>query len=230
MKKLRPLSLLILVLLSNIVMAQSIRVLPVSTDIIGNNAAEMLYNRLNQAVSLNGMASTDNSNKFLLIPSVTVMSVEPTTTAPIQYVAEIEISLFLVDNSRKLLISQEILTRKGVADNENSAVLESIKSLKGRDPKLKKLIVNAKNEIIEYYNTECEKIIETITAYIEMEMYDEALDELNAIPQTDADLECYKNSIDILNKISVEQQTKSNNIIYTCKILNAHFPQYSNSP
>jgi len=194
-------------------MAQYIRVLPVSTDNIGNNAAEMLHDRLNQAVSLNGMASTDNSNKFLLIPSVTVTSVEPTTTIPVQYVAEIEISLSLVDNSRKLLISQEILTRKGVADNENSAVTESIKSLKGRDPKLKKLIVNAKNEIIEYYNTECEKIIETITAYIEMEMYDEALDELNAIPQTDADLECYKNSIDILNKISVEQQTKSNNII-----------------
>lgn len=213
MKKLRPLSLLVLVLLSNIVMAQYIRVLPVSTDNIGNNAAEMLHDRLNQAVSLNGMASTDNSNKFLLIPSVTVTSVEPTTTTPVQYVAEIEISLSLVDNSRKLLISQEILTRKGVADNESGAVTESIKSLKGRDPKLKKLIVNAKNEIIEYYNTECEKIIETITAYIEMEMYDEALDELNAIPQTDADLECYKNSIDILNKISVEQQTKSNNII-----------------
>ena len=213
MKKLRSLSLLVLVLLSNIVMAQYIRVLPVSTDNIGNNAAEMLHDRLNQAVSLNGMASTDNSNKFLLIPSVTVTSVEPTTTTPVQYVAEIGISLSLVDNSRKLLISQEILTRKGVADNENSAVTESIKSLKGRDPKLKKLIVNAKNEIIEYYNTECEKIIETITAYIEMEMYDEALDEINAIPQTDSDLECYKNSIDILNKISVEQQTKSNNII-----------------
>lgn len=213
MKKLRSLSLLILVLLSNIVMAQYIRVLPVSTDNIGNNVAEMLHDRLNQAVSLNGMASTDNSNKFLLIPSVTVTSVEPTTTTPVQYVAEIEISLFLVDNSRKLLISQEILTRKGVADNESGAVTESIKSLKGRDPKLKKLIVNAKNEIIEYYNTECEKIIETITAYIEMDMYDEALDEINAIPQTDSDLECYKNSIDILNKISVEQQTKSNNII-----------------
>ena len=70
MKKLRSLSLLILVLLSNIVMAQYIRVLPVSTDNIGNNAAEMLHDRLNQAVSLNGMASTDNSNKVLLIPSV----------------------------------------------------------------------------------------------------------------------------------------------------------------
>ena len=203
----------VMVLLANVVMAQSIRVLPVSTDNITGNAAEMLYNRLNQAVSLNGMASTDNSNKFLLIPSVAIISVEPTTTAPIQYMAEIEISLFLVDNSRKLLISQEILTRKGVADNEKNAVLEAIKSLKGRDPKLKKLIVNGKNEIIEYYNKECDKVIETIATYIEMEMYDEALNELNAIPQIDAALDCYKNSIDILSSISAEQQAQSNNNI-----------------
>lgn len=202
-----------MILLANVAMGQSIRVLPVSSDNITDNAAEMLYNRLNQAVSLNGMASTDNSNKFLLIPSVNIISIEPTTTAPIQYMAEIEISLFLVDNSRELLISQEILTRKGVADNEKNAVLEAIKSLKGRDPKLKKLIVNGKNEIIEYYNTECEKVIETITTYIEMEMYDEALNELNAIPQIDAELDCYKNSIDILSNISAEQQAQSNNKI-----------------
>lgn len=203
----------VMILLANVAMGQSIRVLPVSSDNITDNAAEMLYNRLNQAVSLNGMASTDNSNKFLLIPSVNIISIEPTTTAPIQYMAEIEISLFLVDNSRELLISQEILTRKGVADNEKNAVLEAIKSLKGRDPKLKKLIVNGKNEIIEYYNTECEKVIETITTYIEMEMYDEALNELNAIPQIDAELDCYKNSIDILSNISAEQQAQSNNKI-----------------
>lgn len=202
-----------MILLANVAMGQSIRVLPVSSNNITDNAAEMLYNRLNQAVSLNGMASTDNSNKFLLIPSVNIISIEPTTTAPIQYMAEIEISLFLVDNSRELLISQEMLTRKGVADNEKNAVLEAIKSLKGRDPKLKKLIVNGKNEIIEYYNTECEKVIETITTYIEMEMYDEALNELNAIPQIDAELDCYKNSIDILSNISAEQQAQSNNKI-----------------
>ncbi len=213
MKRIRTFIAFVLILLTNVVAAQSIRVMPVSTENINENAAEMLYNRLNQAVSLNGMASTDNSNKFLLIPSVAIISVEPTTTAPVQYVAEIEISLFLVDNSRELLIAQEILTRKGVADNENSAVSEAIKGLKGRDPKLKKLIVNGKNEIIEYYNTECEKVIETINTYIDMGMYDEALNELNAIPHIDAELPCYQNSIDILSNISAEQQSKSNNVI-----------------
>lgn len=190
--------------------AQTIRVLPVSTENISENAAEMLYNRLNQAVSLNGMASTDNSNKFLLIPSVTVMSIEPTPSVPIQYVAEIEISLYLVDNSRKLMMYQEILTKKGVADNESNAVLEAIKSLKGRDPKLKKMIVNGKNKIIDYYNSECDKVMQTISTYLEMGMYDEALNELNAIPQIDAELDCYKNSINILSQISAEQQANSN--------------------
>ncbi len=193
--------------------AQSIRVLPVSNKNIGDNAASMLYNRLNQAVSLNGLASTDNSNKFLLVPSVTVVSIEPTATAPVQYVAEIEISLFLVDNDRKMLMSQEILTKKGVAENENKAVAEAVNAVKSRDPRLKKLIVIGKNRIVEYYNTECDKVMETINAYLEMEMYDEALNELNAIPQIDAELDCYKNSIDVLSRISAEQQLSSKNNI-----------------
>lgn len=194
----------------NTIEAQTIRVLPVSSENISENAAEMLYNRLNQAVSLNGMASTDNSNKFLLIPSVTVISIEPTPSVPVQYVAEIEISLFLVDNSRKLMMSQEILTKKGVSVDETTAVLEAVKSLKGRDPKLKKMIVNGKNKILDYYNSECDKVMLTISTYLEMGMYDEALNELNAIPQIDAELDCYKNSINILSQISAEQQAKSN--------------------
>lgn len=211
MKKMRLfLVTFVFLVLSMCVEAQTVRVLPVSTSNITDAAAEMLYNRLNQAVSLNGMASTDNSNKFLLIPTVTIVSVEPTPVFPVRFVAEVEITLSLVDNSRKLLISQEILTKKGVAENEKKAVGEAIKSIKARDSKLKKFIVNGKKKILEYYNAECDKIVETINTYIEMEMYDAALNELNAVPQIDAELDCYKNSIDILNNISKEQQAKSN--------------------
>lgn len=211
MKQIKSLFLVsMIVAFVNAIEAQTLRVLPVSSENISENAAELLYNRLNQAVSLNGMASTDNSNKFLLIPSVTVISIEPTPSVPVQYVAEIEISLFLVDNSRKLMMSQEILTKKGVSVDETTAVLEAVKSLKGRDPKLKKMIVNGKNKILDYYNSECDKVMLAISTYLEMGMYDEALNELNAIPQIDAELDCYKNSINILSQISAEQQAKSN--------------------
>lgn len=193
--------------------AQSIRVMPVPSSNISEIAAEMLYNRLNQAVSLNGLASMDNTNKFLLVPYVTVVSIEPATTAPVQYLAEVEVSLFLVDNGRKMLISQEMLTKKGVARNGTKAVEEAIKSIKARDARLKKFIVNGKKKIVEYYNAECEKIVETINAYVELGMYDEALDELNAISLMDAESGCYKDSMDVLGRISAEQQAKSNNNI-----------------
>lgn len=211
MKKIRLalVALLMLVMVKSID-AQTIRVMAVSSSNISETAAEMLYSRLNQAVSLNGLASTDNTNKFLLVPSVTIVSIKPTATAPVQYLAEVEISLFLVDNARKVLISQEMLTKKGVAGKETKAVEEAIKSIKARDAKLKKFVINGKNKILEYYNTECDKVVETINAYIEMGMYDEALNELNAVPHIDAELDCYKESLDILSKISAEQQLKSN--------------------
>lgn len=214
MKKLRLILLAsLLCLLSLKSNAQYINVVSSSLSNIDAKAANMLYDRLNQMVSLNGIASIDNSNKFLLVPYVTVVSIEPTATAPINYVAELEIALYLVDNNKQLIMAQEILTKKGVADNEKKAIIEAIKSLKARDPKLKKMIVNGKNRIIEYYNTECDNVVKTINTYIEMGMYDEALNELNAIPHIETELECYKNSIDILSKISAEQQEKSNNNI-----------------
>lgn len=193
--------------------AQYINVVSSTTSNISATASNMLYDRLNQMVSLNGIASTDNSNKFLLVPYVTVVSIEPTATVPINYVAELEIALYLVDNSKKLIMSQDVMTKRGVADNETRAVVEAIKSVKARDPQLKKMIVNGKNRIIEYYNTECDNVMKTITTYIEMGMFDEALNELNAIPQIEAELDCYKNSIDVLSKISAEQQAKSNDNI-----------------
>lgn len=208
MKKIKTLLLtLFLVSVSFMTEAQSIRVLYPLTDNISDDASSILYNRLNQAVTLNGIGSTDNSNKFLLVPSVTVLSIEPTATAPINYVAEVEITMFIVDNSKKLLMSQETLVKKGVADNERKAVVEAIKSVKARDSKLKKMITIGKNRIIEYYNTECENVVKTINAYIDCGMYDQALSELNAIPQIDENTGCYDNALNILNKISQEQQS-----------------------
>lgn len=214
MKKIRTLLFVVFLLsVSYMAEAQTLRVLYPSTDNISDEASSILYNRLNQAVTLNGIGSTDNSNKFLLVPSVTVLSIEPTVTVPINYVAEVEVTMFVVDNSKKLLMSQETLVKKGVANNERKAVTEAIKSIKARDPKIKKMITIGKNRIIEYYNAECETIVKTINAYIDCGMYEEALSELNAIPQIDANTGCYDNTLNILSKISQEQQSAANESI-----------------
>jgi thioredoxin-like negative regulator of GroEL len=127
--------------------------------------------------------------------------------------AEVEISVFIVDNSRKLLMSQETFVKRGVGDNENKAVMEAVKALNARDSKLKKMITIGKNRIVEYYNTECETVVKTINTYLECGMVEEALNELHAIPQIDENTGCYDNSLNILSKISQEQQNAANDKI-----------------
>jgi len=128
-----------------------VRVLmPVNNEIKGD-ALTVLYNRLNQAVTLNGLGSTTNESRFLIVSSVTVLSKSVTTSIPPQHMAEVEVVLYFVDNVNKVIMSQETINKNGMADNDVAAVAKAIKSIQARDHKLKKLITTGKDRAIEYY-------------------------------------------------------------------------------
>ena len=161
MKKSKTLLLAVLVLISGTILkAQSemtmeqmipVRVMmPVNKDIKGD-ALMTLYNRVNQAVTLNGLGSSTNESRFLIVTSVTVLSKSATASIPPQFMAEIEVAFYFVDNINKVILSQEMITKKGMDDNDDKAVAKAIKSIQARDPKLKKLINIGKKRAIEYY-------------------------------------------------------------------------------
>ena len=111
MKKIKLLIIATLVLLTSFtVKAQDmsfeqmipVRVLmPVNKDVKGD-ALTVLYNRLNQAVTLNGLGSSTNESRFLIVSSVTVLSNEATASVPVQYMAEVEVAVYFVDNINKI--------------------------------------------------------------------------------------------------------------------------------
>ena len=65
--------------------------------------------------------------------------------------AEVEVAFYFVDNINKVILAQEMITKKAMDDNDNKAVAKAIKSIQARDPKLKKLINIGKTRAIEYY-------------------------------------------------------------------------------
>ena len=161
MGKIKSLLLAMLVLVSGALLkAQSemtmeqmipVRVMmPVNKEIKGD-ALTVLYNRVNQAVTLNGLGSSTNENRFLIVTSVTVLSKNATTSIPPQFMAEVEVAFYFVDNINKVILAQEMITKKAMDDNNNKAVAKAIKSIQARDPKLKKLINIGKTRAIEYY-------------------------------------------------------------------------------
>ena len=172
MKKIKLLLLALLVAISGAMLkAQNemsfeqmipVRVLmPVNNDVKGD-ALTVLYNRVTQAVTLNGLGSSTNESRFLIVTSVTILSKNVTTSIPPQFLAEVEVSFYFVefrrvlfrsDNVNKVILSQEMITKKGMDNNEDRAVAKAVKSIQARDPKLKKLITLGKKRAIEYYKT-----------------------------------------------------------------------------
>lgn len=125
-------------------------IMPVNKDVKGD-ALTVLYNRLNQAVTLNGLGSSTNESRFLIVTSITVLSKNVTTTIPPQHIAEVEMAFYFVDNVNKVILAQEIITKKGMDNTDDKAITRAINSVKARDPKLKKLINVGKKNAIEYY-------------------------------------------------------------------------------
>ena len=161
MKKIGIILLTVLLAISGIMLhAQSemtfeqmipVRVLMPENNAVKGDAITVLYNRLNQAVTLNGLGSSTNESRFLIVTSVTVLSKNVTTSIPPQFMAEVEMAFYFVDNVNKVILSQEIINKKGMDDTEDKAVSKAIKSVQARDPKLKKLINIGKKRAVEYY-------------------------------------------------------------------------------
>ena len=140
-----------------------VRVLmPINKEIKGD-ALTVLYNRLNQAVTLNGLGSSTNESRFLIVSSVTVLSKTATNSIPPQFMAEVEMSFYFVDNVNKIILAQEMITKKGMDNDADKAVAKAIKLVQARDPKFKKLIKIGKQRAIEYYKAIGENESDEIT-------------------------------------------------------------------
>lgn len=160
MKKIKFLILAAICAISGLLSAQDemsfeqmipVRVLMPKNDQVKGDALTVLYNNVNQAVTLNGLGSSTNESRFIIVTSVTILSKNVTTSIPPQYMAEVEVAFYFVDNINKVILAQEMITKKAMDDNDNRAVAKAIKSIKARDPKLKKLINIGKKRAVEYY-------------------------------------------------------------------------------
>ncbi len=163
------------------------------------DASNILFNRLNQAVALNGLGAS--SGKFLLVPRVSLLSKDVTTTIPQQFVVEIEVYLFIVDVTQKTILQQESIVLKGIAENENKALLKAVSSLQARNPRLKNLIVRGKDKIVAYYNTECDVLLKKAESLIARNMYYDAVIELESIPLLNNNVSCFEKSLQMLEQI-----------------------------
>lgn len=124
-----------------------------------DNATLILQERLKQAVVLNG-AARDNS-PFRLETEVLLLSCQATPSTPIQMIAELEIICSITDLLKEQTVQQTTFQLRGIDTTKDKAILNAVKQLRARDPKLKKCIVRGKEKLMESYRLELQEIYES---------------------------------------------------------------------
>ena len=127
------------------------------TGVAYDNAAQTLRNNLVQAFVLNGVAAVDS--RFTTVTNVVELSKDVTSSAPVMYITELEMSIFVIDLYTGTIFGQTSFTIKGVGDSEGASYMDAIRNVKARNPKLRTLITGTKDKIFAYFDAESDQII-----------------------------------------------------------------------
>ncbi len=146
------------------------------------DAVKSLGTKLNQMVTQNGFGST--SGQFVLTANVVTLDKQATATAPVQYVIDLEVSLFVLNVMEGVIVDEMSYTVKGIDRLENKAVIKAINTINARTPQVRTFMEGVRGKIIEYYNTRIPAIITKAKSLAERNEYEEALYVLSAVPES----------------------------------------------
>jgi len=182
---------------------------PEQADGIPSSARQILLNKMLQISVQNGLGASGENPRFCIVPSLNVISKEisPTAqeispTAPPMVVVNIEVTFFIVDAASKTIFSQTSVLVKGVGTNKNKAYISGIKNINVKAGQFKNFVETGKQKIIEFYNSQCDIILEHAQALSAQKRYEEALFNLLSVPEVCKD--CYGKSMDLSSAIYKE--------------------------
>lgn len=165
----------------------------VEADGIPATAQKQLINKMNQIAAKNGCAATANS-RFVITCTVDELTKDITATVPAMHAYTLGVTFFVGDGVEGRLFSSTTVEAKGVGQTPDKAYISALKSVKVSDPAIKAMVDKGKQEIVTYYNANCELIIAEAKAMAARHEYTQALAALTGIPNVC--VECYQKALD----------------------------------
>ena len=150
-------------------------------DEIPAGATKQLENKMKQLAAKNGCAATDNS-RFIITCSADVLTKDITATAPPMHAYTVALNFYVGDGVEGRLFSSYTIETKGVGQTPDKAYINALKNVRINDPGLKAMINKGKEEIVAYYNTNCDIFIAEAKSKAARNEFSAAIDELTAIP------------------------------------------------
>lgn len=162
--------------------------IPENVEVTGQ-ARNLLLARMSNIINLNGLSAQESASYFAMVPQISVVSEDITSTAPPMHAVTLEISFNIIDNYSGAVFGETNLELRGVDQSRERAFTHAIRSLNPRAGQFKVFIERAKDQILTFYNTECELVISTAQSLVDQGRKREAVEILTSVPPVSR--ECY---------------------------------------
>lgn len=175
------------------------------TPYIGENveitgqARNLLLARMSNIINLNGLSAQEAASYFAMVPQISVVSEDITSTAPSMHAVTLYISFTIIDNYSGAVFGETNLEVRGVDQSRERAFTHAIRSLNPRAGQFRVFIERAKDQILTFYNTECDLVISTAQSLVEQNRKREAVEILTSVPPVSR--ECYDLCMELAGEI-----------------------------
>jgi hypothetical protein len=166
-----------------------------------SGAKGLLENKLNQIASNNGMGGSAFNPRFVIAVTVLETGKDIIAGPPVMTALTLQVTFYVADAIENRIYSNVQLEVKGVGDGNNTAkaYLDAMKKINVNHQNIKNLVAEAKNEIVDYYNTQCDFIIRDAVSLSKKGDYDASMVKLASIP--DICESCYIKAMDTLQTV-----------------------------
>lgn len=162
-------------------------------------ANSQLETKMQQLLTANGYLDDEYAARFVLTAKVDITSKDVVPSTPPRISEKIDITFYVGDVVENKVYASTTLKVTGIGINENKAFISAINNIKASNPKLKKMLEQAKIKIIDYYTNNCSEQITRAKTLAATGQYDEAIAKMMSVPNVCADCftQCQQASADI---------------------------------
>jgi len=157
---------------------------------IGASGSKLLKDRLNAAITKIGFGGEGSNPRFIVGPSINIVSQNVTSTAPTKYANTYEINFMVVDVISETVFNTYTSEFKGVGDSPEKAFISGIRNVDFKNQQFMDFLLMSEEKIVEYFENNCESLLSEGDAEAGMRNYDNAFAILKSVP-TEAAV-CFK--------------------------------------
>ena len=181
-----------------------------------NSISRTLDNKLRSFVARNGFSGLNRSPRFMLFPSLILLESTYTTTAPVMVVQNFEISLYVADFMDKKTFDVVTFNIQGAGRTKEQAMRKALNQMR-YDPQIEQFLNNSKQQILTYYNDQCDFIMQEVEMLASTGRYEDAFHVLLQVPQ--ASKNCYEEAIKRLPEYhEIWAKERCQNLLHQAKV------------